>query len=196
MIKNYSMRKIVILASTILLVCFILSCCSCFEESGHKKVVANKAGTKFSFEYPRTFTVDRDSFTSAEISTLVLEHFIKKSKSKEKDGTILIDYFPMVSEGLKAKSYTNYVVNALPKSTPDFVLAERTPVQVSGIDCEMISYTNRFPSGLNSDITQYWYVYFDYQGRLWHIGFASNPNLYEENRIHFMHLIQTFKFLD
>jgi hypothetical protein len=195
MVKPRSLRIMVTLSCTLLSVYIILCGCSCSGEPGYKKTKVTRVGVTFSFEYPRDFTKDRDSFASDESSVLVLEHFFKQRESDEKDGKILIDYFPMVSEGKKATSYTNYYIRNLKESTPDFALAERTTVQVSGIGSEMLSYTNRFPSGLNCDTTQYWDVFFDYGGRLWNIGLASNPELYEENLKNFKHLIQTFKFL-
>ncbi|MFC1951806.1 hypothetical protein ACFLYI_02040, partial [Chloroflexota bacterium] len=87
---------------------------------------------------------------------------------------------------------------------PDFKVLERSEVEISGVPAEQAIFTHKYlprDIGVGRDTEELEFIiqreiYFVYDGLIWNVGEESNIDVAEAHKVHFEHMLETFKILD
>ncbi len=194
--KMTSQRAITILISLLLIVSVILGGCGGTE---YFKANAVKRGISFSFEYPPSYTkLTPDAFedTGGDYSISLL--YTKPGSTQEKaDIQIYVIPLSPIAGRPDAVAWTEDHLKILEQNDKNFKLIKRSPVQIAGIDGEMIVYfSSLLGNYLNSSYLICRDAYIDYKEYIWKISVLAIEEMSDQAEPDFEHLIQSFKFLD
>jgi len=178
-----------------ILLCVVLFFSGCSDNSGYKKVTLIKAGIRFSFEYPSSYSVFKNDFQNGD--PLIIPRYLPDSQKKEADREIRIETFIIDANYPNANALLNGFFDKLQGLWAQFELLERSSVQVSGIDGEMIVFSGLSKTAfINLGQLKCWEVYLDYKGQILTLAFYSKINVADGAEAEFEHFIESFKFLD
>jgi len=186
------------------MILFTIGFSSCSGSSGksYKIFRVSHAVADFSFEYPISYPipyVDREFVKLTSLSTQ-RNTFDLYTRSTISITVMESDYYTPDSV-TQLEDHLGYIKHGLNDNS--FMLLERSPVSVSGILGEQVSYTFNAWTGLvdssgnDQKVPSVSYeAYFEKNGLLWNISINGNPNMTDDIKNDFLHIIQTFQFLD
>jgi hypothetical protein len=183
-----------------IVLCFFMSSLfiminGCFSE--YKKTTINESGLSFSFEYTSSFNKPDITSMSSAFTDIILDRYAPEGNNHEIEERIQITIWKQ-SNFPNATAYLEYSIQSLQAYWGEFKLLERTPITLSGIPCEMISYSGYFqPFDFAFNHFLVLDVLLDYKGMILDITLTSNADAQEDrHKSDFEHLIESFKFLD
>jgi hypothetical protein len=197
----------------------LLSCCT-ISRSSYKTVTVENEICSYSLEYSRYYKkagprIDRDpepGWTSFKLLAPDKEEpmeYVQVPSGKMKTGTVsytpaVISIFVVVADKPpEVDTSMKRLESTLKHATKfeNFELLERSPVEVAGIEGEMIVYLvdNILPIIFKENLGRLEYhrvVYFDYNGLIWEMEAQCNQEMANQVNADFDHIVQTFKILD
>lgn len=213
------MGKMGFLLKLILVWITIFSITGCgANQNGYRTLTVNSKLVSFSMEYPAYYRIEGPSvdaenirpYTDVNLNAprkslkLIVPDFskggsLKTVSSSYVPAAIAIHIFvPLPADG-SAQDYIESWVSDINKEGYAESL-ERTPVTVSGIQTEVLSFKDDWGMLLASDdapkFKYYRLIYFDYGGYLWSFRASSEEELVDQMKNDLDHIIETFEIID
>ena len=205
------------LSSVLVTLLFILlftmmGCNPCIN--GYKQVTADNGITRFSFEYPCNweFGVIKGQLGGND------KFFVEAPPLQREDKLrILSTYWafrvnrasivlgPRNARAALEDEISNWDEISRLLYESEFKVLERTEVEISGVPAEKVVSTRKYrpiakgskfwPTEELEYMTHRW-IFFDYDGFIWWIEEQSNIEVAEAHKVHFEHMLQTFRILN
>jgi hypothetical protein len=167
---------------------FVTGSCS----FGHKEAVFKDGDIAFSFQYPSSYT--HGEKTSDEIS---LWKPVSDSNYYEGSRTIDVKVWRQ-SDFSNANARLEYSLKTRQDFWWNFVIHDRSQIEVDGIKAEKVIYSGEFGEG-KIPVNDYlvFDVYLDYHDMIWKISLICDANEQNSNaEQEFNEIIDSFKFLN
>jgi hypothetical protein len=193
-----NMKTNLLVFGILLVLITVLGCTS----SKYQEILITKQGVSFIFKCPITYQNQEKTPTSFESASHV--GFLRPNGK-----TITIDpsnintglniyVYDTTSEYPNAKTYLDKCLQGYSIS-PNYELFERSPIVLSGVESEFVSY--KVKSGLSgeyldSQVSYYREVYLDYKDKIWVIGAFCYKEMTSQVENEFSQIISSFKFLN
>ena len=194
-------KKHYFIFAIILLISVLVSGCT---TDGYQKIVETKQGVKFSFECPTSYknlTEPEDALSDFTF-ILIRPDGDLSWESWNVNTEFGIEIYTADEEYDSAKSRLDDLLKSYSNlgSYHEFNLLERSKVEISGIEGELVVYTFRYfeigTDMLASHLSMVREAYLDYQDQIWIIWVKSYSESTDQVKEEFDHIIKIFKFLD
>ena len=196
-------RTITLCCIILALLCFITSMMAGCESSsdGYKELCVDKGIAHFSFEYPANWKVKDIEIEDNYIDILIAApYLVREDKDNKYIRSTIWSFFIMMPNGEHpdAKTVANNEL-IFWKERFDAKILEFSTIELYGViaDKFVISYgaAVEYPWE-EPEPTIHKEIYLDHDGLIWNIAAISNQEVVDKDDIHFLHMLETFKFLD
>jgi hypothetical protein len=189
------MKKIIVILVLLVTGTLVFGC----SGDGYQKTVETKRGIRFSFEFPESYQDPAPEWD--DDWSVYLYREVKEGNIEDTDTRFTIMIFDPGREIPESKSKLEQRIEDYSQSPSghEFELIERSDVEVSGVRGELVVYTFRYLGSfeiLESNLSIVRSVYLDYKSKIWNIEIVSHPEVAEQAKQEFEHIIESFKFLD
>jgi hypothetical protein len=213
------MKRIAFILKLILVCIIIFSLTGCgVNQSGYRTLNVKNKLVSFSLEYPAYYVVDGpyvdikhprlgtnvDLGPPRKTMKMTVPDFSNRGNLK----TVSMSYapaaieignfIPLPEDGLAHDYIEGWISDINKKGYSESI--ERTPVTVSGIQTEILSFKSNWglliPDHDNPKIKYYRVIYFDYGGYLWSFRAWSEEELVDQIKNDLNHVIETFKIIE
>ncbi len=199
--KTFQQKLVPILLVTLLFLCFML--CSCQNnDSPYKTYLFNEGTIHFSFEYPSDYKIDWVKPAEDAGGRYQREAYIsfKGSVDRHENDYTYFGIAAMLPYEMMpdAKSAVERVEKTA-ATWAEYKLYNKSEITIDGapgyrIDYQIVDIVPAI-AGDEPGIAVYRYVYFDAKGLVWTINIHGHSSFAEGDKIHFEHLLETFRLL-